>query len=409
MEETNQPVLSQSDILIEEEDHPLDDVEFVESEGAAGSPQTLKARWSVSVAALIRKNILLVWTSKISLLVMLLFPAMAVGISTYLDTLSSTNYSNYYEQAVIDSLAIETLDNGDPLEGCQWFDVYGEMTRTYTSDCITLLFTVSGLNNGNDVDSINRIMASIADESDLNYSPIVLDSLFIPQPPFQQQILGVRSLDDIGEFLVQHPGRAAGIVVFQEAKGTDFLVDIWYNVTENLGNNRPETQERLRAALGRGVLKAILGKTAVDVVIRTRSFLSDVVVAEVNTNYSEVGFGAYFMGFSLALAYILASIVLSTYLAREKQEGLIGSLRVVGMTDSAYWASWFFIGMTIDVLSSFLAMALAYTIDAPVLTQSDFFTPWIFLIFAGMSMYAFVTLTVGIVTQRRPCMDYNSS
>jgi len=406
MEETNQPVLSQSDILVEEEDHPLDDVEFVESEGAAGSPQTLKASWSVSVAALIRKNILLVWTSKISLLVMLLFPAMAVGISTYLDTLSSTNYSNYYEQAVIDSLAIETLDNGDPLEGCQWFDVYGEMTRTYTSDCITLLFTVSGLNNGNDVDSINKIMASIADESDLNYSPIVLDSLFIPQPPFQQQILGVRSLDDIGEFLVQHPGRAAGIVVFQEAKGTDFLVDIWYNVTENLGNNRPETQERLRAALGRGVLKAILGKTAVDVVIRTRSFLSDVVVAEVNTkqnntNYSEVGIGAYFMGFSLALAYILASIVLSTYLAREKQEGLIGSLRVVGMTDSAYWASWFFIGTTFDVLSSFLAMALAYTIDAPVLTQSDFFTPWIFLIFAGMSMYAFVTLTVGIVTQRR--------
>ena len=386
-----------------------------------------KPRWIVTVSALLRKNAFLLRASKVSLLVMLVLPALGVAFNKIIVRAIERSYigGNSYEQSAQESLSKVTIvDDGSPLEACQWFDVYGRQTQTPTKECITLLFTAyssTNTNNGNgnildvNVNEINSIMEEVAKESKLKFSPMTLDSSTIPSPPFHQQIYGVSSLEKIGDFVTQHPGRAAGIVVWHPKNNDKFHADTWYNTTGNtysmLGNNQPATINRLRAALARGVLKGALGKEEVVVFIGTRS-IEDIVDFDsfVTTNddyydyYEEeiATIGAILMGIILSLTIIMSNVLLSSvFLAREKQESLIGSLRVVGMTDSAYWTSWFIVAIGINLSSSFLAMILAYMIDAPVLAQADFITPWIAIFVASICMYAYGTVAVGLVTQRR--------
>ena len=370
---------------------------------------------------LLRKNLILLWSSKLSLLVMLMLPSLGVGFTKTINR-ATQNWINSVitkEQSAPEfSTQVTIVDDGTPLEACQWFDVYGKQTNMFSKDCVTLLFTVSSSNTtsyGNtlnmDIDEINKIMSEVAKESGLMFSPMSLDSTVIPAPPFQQQIFGVSSLYAIGEFMSQHPGRAAGVVVWRPNQGDKLFADTWYNTTSLLGNNQPATINRLRAVLTRGFLKGVIGKEKVEVVIQTRKSMNDSSnIPEISGNpYSNfdiddfiVASGATQMGRILALAFMLSNALLySVFLAREKQEGLIGSLRVAGMTDSAYWASWLIIGIGIAISSSFLAIILAYMIDAPVLTQTNFIIPWILLTISSICMYAFGTLAVGLVTQRR--------
>ena len=386
-----------------------------------------KPPWIVTVSALLRKNAFLLRASKVSLIVMLILPALGVAFSKIIDRAiqrtyfqGNQNYQSDQDQNLLTKVTI--VDDGSPLEACQWFDVYGIQTQKPTNECITLLFTVyssSKTNNDNlidtNVDEINRIMKEVAKESGVSFSPMNLASTAIPTPPFHQQIFGVNSLETIGEFLSQHPGRAAGLVVWQPKQGNKLQADTWYNTSgtnyEMLGNNQPATINRLRAALSRGVLKGVYGKDEVKVFIGSRSF-DDIVESDsfVSTNddyydnYSDenTSVEADLVGIILSLVFMLSNVLLcSVYLAREKQEGLIGSLRVVGMTDSAYWTSWFIIAIGINLSSSLFAMILAYIIDASVLAQADFITPWVLLFVASICMYTYGTLAVGLVTQRR--------
>jgi ABC-type multidrug transport system permease subunit len=385
------------------------------SEDTASSP---KPRWVVTVAALLRKNILLLWSSKIALFLIIFFPTLGVGLTRIIDkaTESSPGSSYDYNQDYIDQItAITMVDAGASFGKCQWFDVYGGQTKAPKTECVTLLFSADNYDN---VDDINKIMASIAEEAGVAFSPMAPDSssAAFPQLPFRQEIFGFSSLLNIGEFLAANPGRAGGVVVFRASDGNKLVVDTWYNITgfppNYLGNNRPETVLQLRAALGRGLLKTTLGKTEVDVVIRSRKLVDSTYTDQSNGSVdtddyysygstSSLSVGAYLLGIILALSYMLSSVLLVSFISREKQEGLIGSLRVVGMTDTAYWTSWLIIGVTNVVSSSLLAMIMAYILEVPVLTDSDFITPWLLVIVSGICMYAFATITVGLVTQRR--------
>jgi hypothetical protein len=314
------------------------------------------------------------------------------------------------------------VDAGASFGKCQWFDVYGDKTKAPKTECVTLLFTADKYDN---VDDINNIMASIAEEADVPFSPMnpFSSSVFdaFPQLPFRQEIFGFSSLLNIGEFLAADPGRAGGVVVFRGSDGNKLVVDTWYNASSYdfddspwLGNNRPETVLQWRAALGRGLLKTTLGKTEVDVAIRSRNLVDSTYPNQINDigndnndtddyyiDGKDISVVPFLLGIILALSYTLSSILLVSFISREKQEGLIGSLRVVGMTDTAYWTSWLIICVTNAVSSSLLAMITAYILYVPVLTDSDFITPWLLVTVSGICIYAFTTITVGLVTQRR--------
>ena len=217
-------------------------------------------RWIPTFAALVRKNVLLLLASKVSLLVVLLLPLAATGLAFGLQRIAARNYSGYNDYYYSDgdgngndkvenptillhstttTTTITTTATGNTqqqsiVERCQWYDVYGVEA---TDDCATIVFaavTDDGDRDGNDNDETiaiaNRVMESIAQRARLSFHPIRSihnhrdddggnddhDRYDYLSPAIWSggSIVGVPDLDALGEFLVRHPGRAQTVLYF---------------------------------------------------------------------------------------------------------------------------------------------------------------------------------------------------
>jgi hypothetical protein len=107
-------------------------------------------------------------------------------------------------------------------------------------------------------------------------------------------------------------------------------------------------------------------------------------------------FGPIFM-----FAISMATAMLANHPAAEKTAGLIGSLRVVGMADSAYWMSWWMtLTVVVIVPSCLLTTAVIYALDVALLTDVNALALTLAFLTQYSSLLALQFLAVAVATSR---------
>lgn len=99
-------------------------------------------------------------------------------------------------------------------------------------------------------------------------------------------------------------------------------------------------------------------------------------------------------------AYMLQATLMMNLVAREKQLGLIGALRTIGLRDSTYWISWLLSHAYISFLSTVIMVGLAYALNVQIISLSSFLPPILLLWIGAMAMFCFTLLVVAVAAKQ---------
>ena len=439
---------------------PPDKEEHEDPSAAAAEPTlastTTTVRWIPTCRALTRKNVLLLWAAPWSLLMVFALPLAAVGLTFGLQRIAANNYEYYDYNDYYYGNNNNNRNNNDPqllhdsqaaVERCAWYDVYGV---DGTDACATIVFA----SVSQDTDAVNQVMATLAAEANLPFYPsrVFADDIEYLSPSVWSggSIVGVPSLDALGEFLVQHPGRAQSVLYFatpidlehnnnNNNNGTTTpqpqpLIHFRFNTTGSYDSyySRGATNngELIPWALQRAFLTLYQGGTAdIQIRISKRNLFGmltqdqeegdtneDTTTTNAQDEQDEMDAArqraqeiddlqrelvSYLFGPIFMFAIAMSTAMLANHAAAEKTTGLIGSLRVVGAADSAYWMSWW-VTVTVVVLlpSCLLSTALMYALDVALLTDVNALAVVLALLLQYSSLLAWQFLAVAVATSR---------
>lgn len=452
-------------------------------------------RWLPTVQALSRKNVLLLAASPWSFCILtIVLPLLVTGLTFGMQRLTERGANSngggggYYYDGDTNHRngEIETLVSPatQAIHKCGWYDVYN---IDATDDCATILFapsssssssnssSSSSLEDGTtttDRDLINRIMSYMAKEAGLPFVPIPEttssnngnanaepatenDPVWLSHETWSGgTVLGVPSVQDIGRFMVAHPGRAQAILYFsnklQSSTGSNNSTAATSNTTTSSGGGTNtkspiihfrfnstysshasmQNEMLIPMALQRAAMAVYGNKDEINIRISRRNMFADFGINDRKNNdnkndptslsqeeqeelereerqrehdkeQTKVELVSYLFGPIFIFASVMGSAMLSNHAAAEKSNGLIGSLRVVGMADSAYWFSWWMVGTVMVIVPACLVtMALTYMFDLALLTDVSFVALCIVFMVQYSLLFALSLFTVAVATNR---------
>ena len=381
----------------------------------------------VILGALIRKNAMLLKRAPLRVLKLLFIPATMFYFTTTLETvledvfnasmevLEPESSSTYYEISTKSPATIQP---------CRWYDVYGSITREWTSDCITLMYAPPDTSS---IDAIDRIMAQVAASASLSHASIAnqtttsssADFRNSPFAAWNTDVVGFRSLADISKFMAAHHGRVHGVVHFQTNPddGSDFRITVAVNETSfdegttanDIDPRSPSVVERILSSVSQSSLEILSGRKIsatfklCDFHSLTKTLTSGqseeesaaVINALVRRILSQVA------GILVTMGFTISQLMLILFINREKADGLFGALRSVGVQDSLLWLSWWCTALVINFGASILILIVAYSESIPFVSEGYWFLYLGFFMCVSMAIYSSLCLVISLFTQTK--------
>ena len=424
---------------VQEEDHGKLESKLEETESTT---HFTTVRWFPTLQALTRKNVLLLWAAKWQLFLIFFMPLAAVGLTYTLQRVTENLAESFIDQDnesynAASKIQVLSSPSNQAIQECQWYDVYGVQP---TNECATILYAPA---TQEDKKTLDQIMEYMAKEANLPFVPIANDDSWLAYENWGGgAVVGVPTVEDMGRFLVAHPGRAQSILYFasriptvQDNSSTTNestasnrtinnrpIVHFRFNSTNSYWSAAIDNEALIPTALQRAMIALYDNKQEIKIRISKRNLFIDPTLTsnaqtlsqqeedeleeerkqeEANKREAAMSTVAYLFGPIFVFGIAISAAMLSTHAAAEKSEGLIGSLRVAGMADSAYWVSWWFVGTFVVVIPScLLSLVLVYIFDIALLTEVSFLAILLTMIVQYSVVFVFNLLAVAVATNR---------
>lgn len=346
------------------------------------------ANFFVQTYALCRKNALLLWSGKLRLLLLLILPLLGSILGFAIDSVIRDEIADFY-------LDDTTSSSNKPLQTCTWKNAYGLPSK----DCITFLYAPSDNLVTQDYQVVDKLMEVVAEDNGMTFTPM---SNNVPLKNkdyangYSHDVIGLSSQSLLADYMAQEEGRVSIILLFDYE---DYSSSIDYtttnaNLTAYTFTNRTYDYNGewysydatpLRRALDDANVKARLDKpTSVKVTfINDPNNPEDILSRDEFEDMLDEFVPSTIDSF-LVISYAFSAILFMNFIAREKQQELIGSLRSMGMHDSAYWMSWNILASLLALVSSILVMIFTYIAKIEELSTLNFFIPF-FILWIGQT------------------------
>lgn len=331
------------------------------------------ANFFVQTAALSRKNALLLLTGKIRLFLILILPVLGSILAYSIDNLIQSEVM----KAISDN---SEQEQDDPFLKCKWKNVYG----LPSDDCFTFMYAPSDNLVAEDQELAERVMEIMSEDNELSYLPMQ-DSI---PTEYTHDVVGLSSQSLLADYMAQEEGKVSVTLLFDyedfgnetfTAVDANLTAYIFKNDTYRYNKNNWWGDDPLRRALDRANLRARLNKpTTVSVNLIGEPGPDSYYDLDEFEQMIEDIFPSTLDSF-LVISYAFCAILFMNFIAREKQQELIGSLRSMGMHDTAYWMSWNIIAIAISLISSILVVIFTYIADMKDLSKLNFFLPFFIL------------------------------
>ena len=359
------------------------------------------ANWFVMTGALIRKNYLMLWSAKIQLLLIIFIPIIFFILGVMSENGIDDSISSFFDRSDnnfgYDSSVVPAWTK------CEWKNVY----NLPSDDCFTIMYTYdhnstnSAMSESESSALVDSIMETLAKSNDLTIEKISawaqsnggadVDTQIaaLVASYGKADIVGVSSPDILASFLAQEDGHVDSSILFQTPKATDthdyeftnkhnlFDVNILQNKTSWYGSR--ESEEFYFSAIKKAAFKVLVDNKPINIKVDIQNEEWGQDGDYYGNYYNGSGYTFVLVDAFLVIAYCIISILFMNFIAREKQQELIGSLRLMGMHDSAYWASWLVVITSISIFSSLSITITSHIVAYEKLSKVNFAIPFIVL------------------------------
>lgn len=293
------------------------------------------------------------------------------------------------------------------LSHCSQYDVFGEEVKNRQPACITLMFAPL-------LPIATDIMREVAHENNLE---------------FEVDVVGKSTKQDVARHILTNPGLVETAVIFKNDDPSNLQYQIWYNQTlvdngkkylfrSGPWNNIPTKFKTVLLATINSAIVSYNHKNNKNMshsmssislfsqsVKGTLEFLPPYVKSSTNranfdANDRDMLLSLFATGF-FVVGVNAVGIIVSHFIVYEKKHKLVGSMRMMGLIESAHWMSWLFIECLLLIPSSLLMPLVGLALDLTIYRRTDFGVQFILLFVFAISTVACSFFLFSIITSSR--------
>jgi ABC-type multidrug transport system fused ATPase/permease subunit len=297
-------------------------------------------RFASQIVTLTKKNVLVISRKPLFMLMYICAPALFVFLLWWVQVSGVKG-------------ATGTSDVKIEMEPCSRFTVYGQASTQ--APCVRLAFAPANYSDTMRIVARNAGLEYGVDIEAYDSAELLADAIY----------------DDIG--------RIEAAVVFNGTRS----YDIWANVTMSmqftgLGMNplydtfgEDGRTLSVQHAVNQAIVE-VATRSKTDISLTAAAFTKLKDDADDNDYYSSIGIVRLTGTLITTLGVIIATLNVMYTIAGEKQEGLLGSMRQMGMSEAAYWVSWFLLFLCVAALGAMLAVGAGRASGLLVFANVDF-------------------------------------
>ena len=182
-------------------------------------------------------------------------------------------------------------------------------------------------------------------------------------------VVPFESAEELALALLKHPGKIDAGIVFTNITS----YELWYNRTA-LNAYRKLRIDRFASyfkiagrnlALQQAVDAAIIGHAAGSIEAADLKLTFDTFPQKLSTPFlvmiGELGVVPWLGATLLTVGFVSQFLLLAGLMGEEKQSGVLGTMRQMGMAEGAHWGSWLANGLVLNLVSAGLVAAVAPT------------------------------------------------
>ena len=343
-------------------------------------------RFVYQIGALILKTLLVQSRKPLSLLLFIASPSIAILVL------------HFIQYAVVSSTTQSEAQLS--LQKCVSFDVYGQVTQDPSFPCVTVAFAVEPSAAAGVTDSAIATMRHLAKANGLCYSGDGCDGpgdVLFSTP------------SEITNAMYERPGSIEAAVIFSSSTA----YELWVNASASwayseAGKNTLLSSHgidgrtmALEVQINGGIIAAqspafqANPDALVDLQMSVVPF-TEITGGSLGGSVFPVVFlaGGAFITIGLSVSGILAIYAVTT----EKRRNLLNSMRQMGVSEAAYWASWLVVFATSGMFGALLAVGTGHALDLWVFSHVNFavhfYSIWAFciaMVSYGLWLSSFLT------------------
>lgn len=330
------------------------------------------ARWSTQLGALTKKNFIILSRSWQSSLMILLLPAVFVACLRLF--------------SLVQNSAIATTPMA--LERCGMFESDERRYQGTERSCVTLMYAPS-------TPAWDSVMRQLATQAGWTYGV---------------DVVGVVTEEELAYQFAAFPGMAeTGILFVSPDPALDQSYELWLNQTQlNLYDN--EGKYRMRntdlgyflPALQTAVDSAIAGHLAGGNIQINLEALPELLAPSSDTPISGNELVTTFGPMIILLAASSVAVVVMYFIVYDKRNKLLGSMRMMGLMESAFWLSFVLCFLPVFIVSASVATAMGNIMQIQLFLGCNPLVHILTLAVCLLSVMGPAIFAAALVTKPRP-------